>query len=115
LLLGRPRRFETRLAAPCFQTGQQTKHLTALQTEQFAGIRDTQTAGLHAQQDLEPVEFLLAHRHHRHRAPPEPPNPGQCRVNFAEGCHLYIAVTTLWRISGVLENQSGTAHVKAVR
>src|SRR6516225_708678 len=41
-----------------------------LQTEQLASVRDTQTARLNAQQDLEPVEFLLAHRHHRHRAPP---------------------------------------------
>src|SRR6516225_8356560 len=42
-----------------------------LQTEQLASVRDTQTATLDAQQDLEPVEFLLAHRHHRHRAPPK--------------------------------------------
>src|SRR5215471_4121218 len=52
------------------QTGQQPKHLAPLQTEQLAGVRNTQTARLNAQQDLEPVEFLLAHRHHRHRAPP---------------------------------------------
>jgi hypothetical protein len=40
--------------------------------------------------------------------PRGPSNPGQCRVNFAEGCHLYIAVTPAWRITGHLENHPTT-------
>jgi hypothetical protein len=31
-------------------------------------------------------------------------NPGQCHINFAEGCHLYIALTRESRIIDVLEN-----------
>jgi hypothetical protein len=31
--------------------------------------------------------------------PRGPSNPGQCHVNFAERCHLYIAVTPRCRIS----------------
>ena len=61
--------------APMLQTGQQPKHLPPLQAEQFAGIRDTQTARPNAQQNFQPIEFLLAHRHHRHRAPPRPLEP----------------------------------------
>jgi len=38
-------------------------------------------------------QFLLAPRPNRHRAPPRLLKPGQCHVNFAEGCNLYIAVT----------------------
>jgi hypothetical protein len=39
------------------------------------------------------VEHFGNH-HHRHRAPPRPSNLGRCHVNFAEGYHLYIRVTT---------------------
>jgi lipopolysaccharide transport system ATP-binding protein len=49
---------------------------------------------LNAQQHLKPAELLLAHRHHRHGASPGTQNPGECHLNFAQGCHLYIARTT---------------------
>ena len=69
----------------------------------------------------EPVQQArLAHR--PHNADPAAPNgprhtrpwgpnraswsvPGQCQVNFAEGCHFYIAVTGGCRISHLLENR----------
>src|SRR6202007_80788 len=35
---------------------------------------------------------------------PGPQNPGECHLYFAEGCHLYIALTENWRRTGVLKN-----------
>src|SRR5580698_775558 len=34
---------------------------------------------------------------------PGPQNPGECRLYLAEGCHLYIALTRVWREWGILE------------
>ena len=54
---------------------QQSKHLTSPQADQSAHIGNTQPAGLHPQQHLEPNELLLAHRHRRHGASPATPEP----------------------------------------
>jgi hypothetical protein len=34
---------------------------------------------------------------------PGPQNPGECHLYFAEGCHLYIALTRQSRIMRILE------------
>src|SRR5271169_5133435 len=58
------------------EAAQQTKHLAPLQPNQHTGVTDTQTTRLNPQQHVKPAEFLLAHRHHRHGAPPGTPEPG---------------------------------------
>jgi hypothetical protein len=35
---------------------------------------------------------------------PGTPEPGMCHLYFAEGYHLYIALTAQWRITGLLES-----------
>src|ERR1700731_2233440 len=55
---------------------QQTKPLTPLQADQHTGVSNTQTTRLNPQQHLKPAELLLAHRQHRHGAPPGTPEPG---------------------------------------
>ena len=52
--------------ATTLQPGKQTENLASLQTQQFARVRHPDPSGLNASQNLKPVEFLLAHRHHRH-------------------------------------------------
>ncbi|MGH7097007.1 MAG: alcohol dehydrogenase catalytic domain-containing protein, partial [Stellaceae bacterium] len=42
----------------------------AAQSDQLTRIGNPQTTRLNLQQNLEPAELLLAHRHHRHGAPP---------------------------------------------
>jgi hypothetical protein len=59
---------------------------------------------------LEPVEFLLAHRHHWHRAPPRPLEPRAVSRNFAEGCLLYIALTSESLEMSIMENQRTDEH-----
>ena len=82
--------------APVLQTGQQPKHLPPLQAEQFAGVCDTQTARPNAQQNFEPIEFLLAHRHHRHRAPPRPLEPRAVSRQLCRGVSsLYCGYMSL--------------------
>src|SRR3954469_9007018 len=95
LLLGRPRRFETRLAAPpCFKPASNRKTCRRFRPS------SSQPSATRRRPDRTPSRtssgsnsFLLidttviAH-------PKGPSNLGQCHVNFAEGCHLYIAATT---------------------
>jgi hypothetical protein len=83
---GRSRRLPVREA-------QQTKYLTPPQADQFTRVGDAKTPRSNPQQNLKPAELLLAHRHHRHGAPSGTQNPGECHVYFAQGCHLYIALT----------------------
>src|SRR5580704_862252 len=66
---------------------QQTKHLTPLQADQHTGVSDTQATRLNPQQHLKTAELLLAHRQHRHGAPPGTPEPGGVSS-------LYCAYTT---------------------
>ena len=76
------------------EAAQQTKHLTPPQPDQRAGIGYPQPAGLHAQQHLKPAELLLAHRHHRHGAPPGTPEPGGVSPLFCRGVSsLYCGYT----------------------
>src|SRR3954465_11705997 len=96
LLLGRPRRFETRLAAPpSFKPASNRK------TARRFRPRSSRASTTRRRPDRTPSRtssrsnsFLLidttaiAH-------PRGPSNPGQCHVNFAEGGHLYIAATVL--------------------
>ena len=55
---------------------------------EIAALYDELAAGQRADRSrLNSAAFQFA-KHSR-----GPSNPGQCHVNFAEGCHLYIAVT----------------------
>src|SRR5580698_5547985 len=71
---------------------QQTKHLTPLQADQHTGVSNTQTTRLNPQQHLKPAELLLAHRQHRHGAPPGTPEPGDVSPLLCRGVSsLYCA------------------------
>jgi hypothetical protein len=37
---------------------------------------------------------------------PGPQNPRECHLYFAEGCHLYIALTGARRIRALMETQA---------
>src|SRR4051812_289332 len=105
LLLGRPRRFETRLAAPpCFKPASNRNTCRRFRPS------SSQASATRKRPDRTPSRtssrsnsFLLidttgiAHSQ-------GPSNLGQCHVYFAEGCHLYIAATDLCRISGITES-----------
>src|SRR6476620_8505098 len=58
------------------EAAQQAKHLTPLEADQHTGITDTQATRLNPQQHVKTAELLLAHRQHRHGAPPGTPEPG---------------------------------------
>src|SRR3954469_15465432 len=106
LLLGRPRRFETRLAVPpCFKPASNRKTCRRFRPS------SSQASATRRRPDRTPSRtssrsnsFLLidttviAH-------PQGPSNLGQCHVNFAEGCHLYIAATSAILITDVMTNQ----------
>src|SRR3954451_16086049 len=89
--------------APVLQTGQQPKDLPPLQAEQFAGVCDTQTARPNAQQNFEPIEFLLAHRHHRHRAPPRPLEPRAVSRQLCRGVSSLYCGYSWCRITLIME------------
>jgi hypothetical protein len=36
--------------------------------------------------------------------PPGPQNPRECHLYFAEGCHLYMALTGMYQKFGVVED-----------
>src|SRR5215469_1398806 len=73
---------------------QQPKYLTPMQADQPAGVGNTKTTRLNPQQHLEPTELLLAHRHHRHGAPPGTPKPGEVSPLLCTGVSsLYCAYT----------------------
>src|SRR3954471_8351302 len=110
LLLGRPRRFETRLTAPpCFKPA--NKRNTC---RRFRPSR-SQASTIRRRPDPTPSRtssrsnsFLLIDTtgiaHLR-----GPSNLGQCHVNFAEGCHLYIAATAPRRATNVMESRGPVA------
>src|SRR5271165_4171514 len=78
------------------EAAQQTKHLAPLQPNQHAGVIDTQTTRLNPQQHFETAELLLAHRHHRHGAPPGTPEPGGVSPLLCRGVSsLYCAYSHL--------------------
>src|SRR5262249_57319886 len=101
LLLGRPRRLETKLAAPpCFKPASNRK------TWRRFRLSNAQASATRRRPDRTPSKtssrsnsFLLidttgiAH-------PRGPSKPAHCHVDFAEGCHLYIAVTLSHRETG---------------
>src|ERR1700758_3287786 len=62
--------------AVLLEATQQAKRLTPLKPDQHAGVTDTQATRLNPQQHLKTAELLLAHRQHRHGAPPGTPEPG---------------------------------------
>src|ERR1700731_5385324 len=88
---------------------QQTKHLTPLQADQHTGVSNTQTTRLNPQQHLKPAELLLAHRQHRHGAPPATPEPGGVSPLSCRGVSsLYCAYTAngrdgFWKIHAIVE------------
>src|SRR5215472_13046861 len=67
------------------EAAQQTKHLTPLQPNQHAGVTDTQTTRLNPQQHVKTAELLLAHRQHRHGAPPGTPEPAGVSPLYCRG------------------------------
>src|SRR4051794_3286251 len=114
LLLGRPRRFETRPAAPPF-----FKPASNRKTCRRFRSSSSQASATRRRPDRTPSRtssrsnsFLLidttviAH-------PQGPSNLGQCHVNFAEGCHLYIAATVCRRITAIVENGAEDAFWKS--
>src|SRR6478752_8886862 len=74
------------------EAAQQAKHLTPLEADQHTGITDTQATRLNPQQHVKTAELLLAHRHHRHGAPPGTPEPGDVSPLLCRGVSsLYCA------------------------
>src|SRR5271166_2224074 len=88
-----------------FEAAQQTKHLAPLQPNQRTGVTHTQTTRLNPQQHLKPAELLLAHRQHRHGAPPGTPEPAGVSPLLCRGVSsLYCAYnikTRNWSSGGV--------------
>src|SRR5580693_81410 len=80
------------------EAAQQTKHLTPLQADQHTGVTDTQATRLNPQQHVKTAELLLAHRQHRHGAPPGTPEPGDVSPLSCRGVSsLYCAYTVCRR------------------
>src|SRR6478736_4102597 len=74
------------------EAAQQAKHLTPLEADQHTGVTDTQATRLNPQQHVKTAELLLAHRHHRHGAPPGTPEPGDVSPLLCRGVSsLYCA------------------------
>src|ERR1700751_5986336 len=74
------------------EAAQQTEHLAPLQPDQHTGVTDAQTTRLNPQQHVKTAELLLAHRHHRHGAPPGTPEPGGVSPLLCRGVSsLYCA------------------------
>src|SRR6202023_403313 len=58
----------------------------------LSGLPDTQATRLNPQQHVKTAELLLAHRHHRHGAPPGTPEPGDVSPLSCRGVSsLYCA------------------------
>src|ERR1700758_2148420 len=90
--------------AVLLEATQQAKRLTPLKPDQHAGVTDTQATRLNPQQNVKTAELLLAHRQHRHGAPPGTPEPGGVSPLSCRGVSsLYCAYTGddtedgLWR------------------
>src|ERR1700730_9282856 len=80
--------------AVLLEAARQAKHLTPLQADQRTGVTDTQATRPNPQQHLKTAELLLAHRHHRHGAPPGTPEPGEVSPLYCRGVSsLYCAYT----------------------
>src|ERR1700730_4797678 len=95
---------------------QQTKHLTPLQADQHTGVSNTQTTRLNPQQHLKPAELLLAHRQHRHGAPPGTPEPGGVSPLSCRGVSsLYCAyrLSAQKRASGNFPTLQGISTARA--
>src|ERR1700730_17832773 len=72
----------------------QANRLTPLQADQRTGVTDTQATRPIPQQHVKTAELLLAHRHHRHGAPPGTPEPGDVSPLSCRGVSsLYCAYT----------------------
>src|SRR5688572_26933487 len=104
LLLGRPRRLETRLVAPrsrkarssrktCRRFRLNSEHASA--TRMRLASRPRRTSSL-------ANSLLLIDTTAIRPVLPQPNPAGECHLNFAEGCHLYIAPTHQIRVRSVL-------------
>src|ERR1700720_3037322 len=93
--------------AVLLEAAQQAKHLTPLQADQRTGVTDTQATRLKPQQHVKTAELPLAHRHHRHGAPPGTPEPGGVSpLSYRGVSSLYCAYKSkshkclFWKIGG---------------
>src|SRR6202008_2973130 len=76
------------------EAAQQTKHLAPLQPDQHTGVTEAQMTRLNRNSTSRRLNSCLlidttATTVHL----PGPQNPAECYLYFAEGCHLYIALT----------------------
>src|SRR6202011_1921948 len=68
--------------------------------DQHTGVTDTQATRLNPQQHVKTAELLLAHRQHRHGAPPGTPEPGDVSPLSCRGVSsLYCAYKRGMRLS----------------
>src|SRR5580693_4952701 len=95
--------------AVLLEAAQQTKHLTPLYADQHTGVTDTQATRLNSQQHVKTAELLLAHRQHRHGAPPGTPEPGDVSPLSCRGVSsLYCGYIMVSR--NVISGKSGTGE-----
>ncbi len=69
----------------CYETVRRWCKKPSPQPNQRTGITDAQPSGLHPQQHVKAAELLLAHRHHRHGAPPATPEPARVSPLLCRG------------------------------
>ncbi len=87
--------------AVLLETAQQAKDLTPAQSNQLTRVGNPKTTRLNLQQNLEPAELLLAHRHHRHGAPPGTPKSGGVSPQLCTGVSsLYCAYNLVAYLDG---------------
>src|SRR6266403_802543 len=78
------------------EAAQQTKHLAPQQPNQHTGTTDAQTTLLNPQKKVKTAELLLAHRHHRHGAPPGAQKPAGVSPLLCRGVSsLYCSYTEM--------------------
>src|ERR1700679_1262448 len=97
--------------AVLLEAAQQTKYLPSSQPDQRARVGDPQAPGLDAQQHLKPAELLLAHRHHRHGAPPGTPEPGGVSPLSCRGVSSLYCFYTATKPTLQYVNRSRNSHL----
>src|SRR6202011_2279456 len=84
--------------------------------DQHTGVTDTQATRLNPQQHVKTAELLLAHRQHRHGAPPGTPEPGDVSPLSCRGVSsLYCAYTFAAADLGALTAQVSSLEAEVAR